>query len=143
MKPRAYSSDDFEAVIQLWWDAWHASSGYQHPEPIAEWRRRWLNLESSHDIVVIEHRNTVIAFAALNSQACVLSQIFVAPDWRRKGIGTQLMHWVSSQCPYGFTLKTAADNSKSKAFYETLGMVQISNSINDFNERREIEYSTQ
>ena len=142
MQLRAYSSDDFEAVIQLWWDAWHSSSGYRHPKSIDEWKRRWLDLESSHDIVVIEHQNTVIAFAALNAQACVLSQIFVSPNWKRKGIGTQLMHWVNSQCPCGFTLKTAADNPESKAFYETLGMVETSQSVNDFNGREEIEYST-
>lgn len=91
----------------------------------------------------MDHHDEVIAFAALNTQVCVLSQLFVSPHWKRKGIGKQLMQWVAVQCPDGFTLKTATDNQESRTFYDTLGMVETGRSINDFNGREEIEYSTE
>ncbi len=142
MEIRAYQVSDFEAVIQIWWEAWHSSSGYRHHRPIAEWKQRWHDLEKSHKIVVVEHSHAVVAFAAINTQACVLSQIFVSPVWKRKGIGKQLMQWAGLQCPQGFTLKTAADNREARAFYKTFGMVERGHSVNDFNGRQETEYST-
>ena len=50
------------------------------------------------------------------------------------------MQWVSSQCPNGVSLRTAADNEESRAFYEKLGLVEVGRSINDFNGREEVEY---
>jgi len=148
MKIRPYRKSDFEEVIQLWWDSWHSSSGYRHHRPISGWKQRWHNLEITHTIVVIAHQETahqetIVAFAALNTSNCILSQIFVSSAWKRKGLGKQLMHWVSVQCPNGFSLKAAADNSEARAFYKGLGLVETGHSINDFNGRKEIEYSSQ
>lgn len=141
MKLRPYCSADFDQVISLWWASWHSSSGYEHHRPIEDWKQRWLQLEEDHKIVVVEQAGTVIAFAALNVQDCLLSQIFVSLNWKRKGIGTQLMDWVDIQCPDGFGLKTAADNRESRDFYERYGLIETGDSINDFNGRREVEYT--
>ncbi|MGD1897227.1 MAG: GNAT family N-acetyltransferase [Phormidesmis sp.] len=148
MKLRAYEAKDFEAIIQLWWTSWHSSSGYVHHRPIADWKQRWHELETSHEIVVIENNETVLAFAALwhskaiDKQNCVLSQIFVAPGWKKQGLGRQLMRWVSSRCAHGFSLKTAADNREAIAFYEKAGLQKIGYSTNDFNGKKEVEYRT-
>ncbi len=139
---RPYRTSDFETVIQLWWTSWHSSSGYKHHRPIADWKRRWRDLEHTHTIAVVEHRGNIIAFVALNAQTCLLSQLFVSPLWKRKGIGKQLIRWAASHCPKGFKLETAADNRESRAFYEALGLVEIARSINDFNGREQVEYST-
>lgn len=142
MELRSYQSHDFDAVIQLWWESWHSSSGYKHHRSIDDWKQRWYNLVKTHTIVVLDHYGEIVAFAALNAQVCMLSQLFVSPRWKRKGIGKQLIQWAASQCPDGFTLKTATDNQESRAFYDALGMVEIGRSINDFNGREEVEYST-
>lgn len=139
---RNYQPSDLEAVVQLWWDSWHSSSGYQHPKAIALWRKRWHQLEKTHQIVVVEHLSQIIAFAALDSQHCILSQLFVSLSWKRQGIGKQLMQWVALQCPNGFKLKTAAENKESRAFYEKMGLVKIGGSINDFNGKAEVEYES-
>ena len=138
---RDYQPSDFKAVIHLWWISWHSSSGYQHHRAIADWKQRWHRLEQTHKIVVVEYQSQPIAFAALAPERCILSQLFVSPDWKRRGIGRQLIQWVSSQCPNGFSLKTAADNKESRAFYEKLGLVEVGRSINDFNGREEVEYT--
>lgn len=137
---RPYQENDFEQLIQLWWDAWHSSSGYRHPKPIDAWRARWLEITKTHTIVVIDDGGKIIAFAALNLNDSLLSQIFVSPLHKRKGMGRMLLGWVSSQCPTGFHLKTALKNTESRAFYKALGMVEGDRSINSFNGREEVEY---
>lgn len=107
---RNYQPNDLEAVVQLWWNSWHSSSGYQCPKAIALWKERWHQLEKTHQVIVVEHLSQIVAFAALDSQHCILSQLFVSPNWKRQGIGKQLMQWVALQCPNGFRLKTAAEN---------------------------------
>lgn len=139
---RDYQSDDFEPVIQLWWDFWHSSSGYQHHRAITDWEQRWYQLEKTHSIVVVEQLDQIVAFAALNTQRCVLSQLFVSPSWKRRGIGRQLMQWVSLQCPEGFTLRTSTANTESRAFYEKLGLVEAGRGVNDFNGKAEVEYAS-
>lgn len=84
MQLRAYCSTDFEDVIHLWWASWHSSSGYAHHRPMADWKQRWRDLEKTHEIVVIDHLGQLVAFAAVNTQTCVLSQLFVAPQWKRR-----------------------------------------------------------
>lgn len=139
---RPYRSTDFEPLIELWWESWHSSSGYEHHKPIEVWKQRWLDLEKHHKIVVIECQSTIIAFAALDVQAGILSQLFVSPQWQRKGLGRRLMKWVAAQCPNGFTLKTATDNREARAFYEKCRLTEVGYSINDFNGRSEVEYTT-
>ena len=143
MRLRPYQQTDLDPVIQLWWEAWHSSSGYRHPKPIEDWEQRWFNLEKTHRIVVIEdgdHNNNIIAFAALDLKCNILSQIFVSPAHKRQGIGKRLIDWALSNCPDGFSLKTATDNHEARAFYRALGMREGEVSINDFNDRAEIEY---
>ncbi|MGF1514873.1 MAG: GNAT family N-acetyltransferase [Elainellaceae cyanobacterium] len=149
MNLRDYQDSDFEPVIQLWWESWHSSSGYQHHRPIDDWKQRWRDIEAGHEVVVVVHHGEITAFAALNLQTCVLSQLFVSPRWKRKGIGRRLLQWATAKCPTGFSLKTAADNHESRAFYSAMGMVEGDGqrpalkgdrSINDFNGREEVEY---
>lgn len=49
------------------------------------------------------------------------------------------MEWAATQCPDGFTLKTAADHRESRSFYEKQGLIASNRSINDFKGRLEIE----
>lgn len=137
---RNYQDSDVETVIRLWWDSWHSSSGYQHPNPINDWRHRWQKLLPTHKVVVVEHQSQLVAFAALDSRHCILAQLFVAPNWKHRGIGKRLMKWVSLQCPQGFTLRTASTNKESRGFYEHLGLVEIGRDINEFNSREEVQY---
>ncbi|MGC1217854.1 MAG: GNAT family N-acetyltransferase [Phormidesmis sp.] len=142
MKLRPYQPSDFEAIIQLWWDSWHSSSGYAHHRPIADWKERWRDLEKTHEIVVMSGSDVdlIAAFAALNQQTCALSQLFVSPGWKRQGIGTQILQWAAQSCPAGFSLKTAADNREAIAFYRNAGLIVTGHSINDFNGKQEVRF---
>jgi GNAT superfamily N-acetyltransferase len=140
MKLRAYQVTDLEPLLTVWWESWHSSASFRHPKPLAEWRLRWEKIARTHTVVVAEREGSLAGFAALDTERAVLSQIFVTPGLKRKGIGRALFNWARSRCPNGLTLKTLAENSESRAFYRSLGMTEQGRSINDFNGHEEVEY---
>lgn len=141
MKLRHYQATDIEPLLLLWWDSWHSSASFRHPKPLAEWRNRWENILKNHTVMVVESNGTLVGFAALDIERAVLSQIFVAPNAKRQGIGRKLFNWAQTCCPNGLTLKTPVENTESRGFYKSLGMVERGRSINDFSGREEIEYA--
>ncbi|MGB7251147.1 MAG: GNAT family N-acetyltransferase [Phormidesmis sp.] len=142
MEIRAYDPDDETEVIQLWWQAWHSSSSYAHHRPIEDWRVWWQEIIADHRVAVMTHSSEIVAFAAVNVEECLLSQLFVSPSWQRKGLGKQLMCWVLEQCPTGFRLRAATDNRSARLFYAALGMQETSSGINNFNGRPDVGYTT-
>jgi GNAT superfamily N-acetyltransferase len=138
---RRYEPIDMEPLLTLWWESWHSSASFRHPKPLNDWRSRWEGILKNHDVVVAEAGGELVGFAALDVQDAVLSQIFVVPHAKRQGIGRELFNWAVSRCPRGLTLKTLVENSESRAFYRSLGMVEGNRSVNAFNGREEIEYA--
>jgi GNAT superfamily N-acetyltransferase len=108
---------------------------------MTEWRSRWDEIAKRSIVVVAEADGSIVGLAAVDTELAVLSQIFVTPNLKRRGIGRALFDWARSRCPDGLTLKTLAENSESRAFYKTLGMTEQGRSINDFNGREEVEYA--
>ena len=141
MNLRPYQATDIEPLLVLWWESWHSSASFQHPKLLSEWRARWENILKNHAVVVAESNSTLVGFAALDIECAALSQIFVAPSAKRRGIGRILFNWAVSCCPNGLTLKTLVENSEARAFYKSLGMVEKGRSVNDFSGREEIEYA--
>jgi GNAT superfamily N-acetyltransferase len=141
VKLRRYVPTDIEALLTLWWESWHSSATFRHPKPLSDWRSRWEGILKNHDVVVAEAGGKLVGFAALDVKDAVLSQIFVAPHAKRQGIGRELFNWAVSRCPRGLSLKTLVENSESRAFYRSLGMVEGHRSVNAFNGREEIEYA--
>ena len=141
MRLRAYDTADLEPLLALWWESWHSSATFRHPKPMADWRSRWEEIARRDTVVVAEENGSVVGFAAVDVEHAVLSQIFVAPSLKRRGIGRALFNWARYCCPEGLSLKTLAENSESRAFYKSLGMTERGRSINDFNGREEVEYT--
>lgn len=141
MNIRPYQAADIEQLLTLWWDSWHSSASFLHHKQRSEWKNRWLDTLKNHSVVVIESNGALLGFAALDANKAELSQIFVAPNAKRQGIGKTLFNWAVSVCPDGFTLKTLVENSESRAFYISRGMVESGFSVNDFNGHKEIKYS--
>jgi GNAT superfamily N-acetyltransferase len=141
VKLRSYKPTDLEPLLALWWESWHSSASFRHPKPLSDWRSRWEGILEDHDVVVAEADGELLGFAALDVPNAALSQIFVAPHAKRRGIGRALFHWAVTRCPKGLTLKTLVENSESRAFYRCLGMAEGNRGVNAFNGREEIEYA--
>ena len=141
MNLRPYRATDIEPLLVLWWESWHSSASFQHPKPPSEWRARWENILKNHTVAVAEANGTLLGFAALDIERAILSQIFVASNAKRQGVGRVLFAWATSCCPTGVTLKTLKENTEARAFYKSLGMIEKGQSVNDFSGREEIEYA--
>jgi ribosomal protein S18 acetylase RimI-like enzyme len=139
---RPYRPEDEEAVVVLWWNSWHSiGQGLRHPHPLADWRTRWANeIACRQAVIVAEDGGVVIGFAAADLSAGVLTQIFVAPERKREGIGRQLLAWAQQSMPRGFRLSTLEANQASRAFYERHGLTAGDTHINPVNGMTTIEY---
>lgn len=91
--------------------------------------------------MIAEGGGQLLGFAALEVGQSVLTQLFVAPEAKRRGIGSQLFKWAVSRSPGKLSLKTLIENTESRAFYARLGMTERGRSVNTFNGREEIEYA--
>ena len=142
LEVRVYRGEDQEAVVGLWWDSWHSiRPGLRHPQPLSEWRRRWADeIVPDQAIVIAEDEGAVVGYAAADIAASVLTQIFVAPGYKRRGIGRELLAWAQRSMPGGFSLRTLADNLTARAFYDHHGLVAGDRCISEVNGMETIEY---
>lgn len=142
LEVRIYRIEDQEAVVALWWDSWHSiRPGLRHPHPLSDWRRRWVDeIVPVQAIVVAEDAGAVVGFAAADVAVRVLTQIFVAPSHKRRGIGQELLAWAQRLMPAGFSLHTLVENAASRAFYEHHGLVAGDRRTSEINGLETIEY---
>jgi ribosomal protein S18 acetylase RimI-like enzyme/uncharacterized glyoxalase superfamily protein PhnB len=129
-------------VVSIWWHAWHSiRPGLSHPQPRANWRRRWVEeIAPAQTIVVAEDAGTVVGFAAADVSRGELTQIFVAPSLHLRGIGARLFAWAQTLMPRGFNLYTLAENHGSRAFYRRHGLVEGARRSNAVNDLEQLEY---
>ena len=139
---RPYRDSDEDAVLVVWWDSWHSiRSGLSHPQFFANWRARWVKeIRPIQAIVVAKDDDAVIGFAAAHLENRELTQIFVAPDRKRQGVGQRLLTWAQERMPSGFILHTLAENHVSRAFYERHGLVEGDTRSNPINGLRQVAY---
>lgn len=96
----------------------------------------WLeNTSDKHPMLVVEAHGEVVAWCSLEpfyglpafDKASEFS-LYVAPDYQQKGLGKQLVHYVSQhQADIGFTHLIAfiyASNTRSQGFFASQGFVQ-------------------
>lgn len=67
----------------------------------------------------------LVGFLALKPAAALLDQLFVAPARQGWGIGTLLLDHAKAAMPGGFTLHTAAEDARARAFYASAGLVEV------------------
>ncbi|MER5910280.1 GNAT family N-acetyltransferase [Streptomyces sp. NPDC001982] len=95
--------------------------------------------------VVVPHREAWVADAAggagvvglmvLNGD--LLSQLYLAPDWRGRGIGGRFVALAKERSPEGLTLWTFQVNKPAHRFYERHGFVAAEFTDGSGNEERE------
>jgi len=91
-------------------------------------------------IVVAKAEGVVVGFAAADVAVSELTQIFVAPSHKRRGIGQELLAWAQRLMPDGFSLHTLVENVTSRAFYEHHGLVAGDRRISEVNGLETIDY---
>nr|WP_240982827.1 GNAT family N-acetyltransferase [Streptomyces sp. S3(2020)] len=92
--------------------------------------------------VVVPLRETWVADAdgivgvmVLNGE--LLSQLYIAPDWRGRGIGDRFVELAKERSPQGLHLWTFQVNKPAHRFYERHGFVAVEHTDGSGNEERE------
>jgi GNAT superfamily N-acetyltransferase len=65
-----------------------------------------------------------------------VDQLYVDPDWQRRGIGSQLMRLAQTRRPEGLALWTFQTNLAARRFYERHGFVAVAWTEGSANEER-------
>ena len=115
---------DHAQVARVWRDSF-LTNGIRLPQEPTEatlFERLPQELVNGWKIFVAEADDRIAGFVAISRATAVLEQLFVAPDFLRRGIGTHLLDIAHRAMPDGFTLWTHGDNHRASAFYEARGM---------------------
>jgi putative acetyltransferase len=129
---RPYEAKDEDAAVALWLRSWQAT----YPEldfaaRLDWWRERWRNeLTQSADIVLAETGGELIGFVTVDSQACYLDQIVVAPEHWASGVGSALIAVAKQLSPSALELHVNTDNMRAIRLYQKLGFSVTGDGVN-------------
>jgi len=137
---RDVAPDDVEAVadvlkqatrrayVFMTWDHDDDSFGDFVAAMLPEW--------SSVRVAVAEGK--VVGFACL--QGDLLDQLFIAPEWQGKGIGSRLLDDTKKRRPQGFHLHTFEKNLGARHFYEARGLVACGHGYSEQEQEPDVMY---
>ncbi len=123
---REYRPEDFDAVTILWWIAREKSlPEFQMMKGhfFYEDRDYFQNhvLKGNEKVWVADVDGRAVAFMAMNKD--FVDQLYVHPDYWRRGIGNALLDLAREQSPKHVWLYTLQVNVNARAFYEKNGFV--------------------
>lgn len=84
---------------------------------------------------VAEAAGAVVGVMVLEGEE--LSQLYLAPEWRGRGIGDRFVALAKERSPRGLGLWTFQVNTPAHRFYERHGFVAVERTDGDGNEERE------
>jgi len=122
---REYRADDFDAVTILWRVARERSlpefqreKGYFFFEDQNYFRTHVI---VNNKIWVVVADKQVVAFIAMKNE--FIDQLYIHPEYWRRGIGNRLLTFAKEQSPEHVWLFTLQVNVVARAFYEKNGFV--------------------
>ncbi len=127
IRVRPAREDDYDALAQVWFEAYHASSDEirkPSPELLVQLRERIpREVESgAWKLFAALDGERIVAILAIRPADNSLDQIFIADGYRSRGIGSKLLDFVKREIPDGFWLRTHISNAKAQRFYAREGM---------------------
>ncbi len=123
---RPATESELERIAQIWDESWH-STGVPSPESlsVSQLRDRLIQFSGSGaNIYVVEQDQALAGMMVLDPIEQTLSQLFLAPAFQRRGLGTACLAFAKAILPGGFTLTVAEANRTARAFYAAAGLVQ-------------------
>lgn len=130
-----------KVLIRSWQKAYKGYLPYSYlnrmslKEKTKEWQKKLSNIEPKSSILIAKFNNTIIGFCNFglsrdedaNEYTGELYNLYIAPEYMDKGIGTLLMNQGLKQLKeFGFkkvTLWTSIKNEQSRKFYEKNGWI--------------------
>ena len=122
---REYRDEDFDAVTILWRVArekslpdFHREKGHFFYEDQDYFRDHVLK---QNRVWVVERDHRPVAFMAMENE--FIDQLYIHPDYQRRGIGKALLNFARKQSPDHIWLYTLQVNVNARAFYEKNGFI--------------------
>ena len=122
---REYRDEDFDAVIILWRVArekampdFQRTKGHFFYEDQGYFQDHILKED---EVWVAEFENQPVAFLAMKDE--FIDQLYVHPDFWKRGIGKLLLNFARERSPEHLWLYTLQVNEKARGFYEKNGFV--------------------
>ena len=121
---RLAAPSDLDAVAALWHESARLGDGAPRDMPSRlELRQRVdAELASGWRLWVAARDRSIFGMLAIRKRNAVLDQLYVLPAVQRCGIGRLLIEHAMHEMPSGFTLRTAAANTRARAFYAKAGL---------------------
>jgi len=120
---REYRTEDFDAVTILWrisreksLPEFQLEKGHFFYEDRDYFRNHVLE---NNQVWVVEAGNGPVAFMAMNKD--FVDQLYIHPDFQRRGIGKTLLDFARERSPEHIWLYTLQANINARAFYEKNG----------------------
>lgn len=129
---RPYRSDDFEASVTLWMQAWQtALPEIAFAKRLDWWRARWQNdLVPHNNIVIAEAGGKLAGFVVIDPKTGWLDQLAVDPVQWGKGVATLLMDEAKRLAPALIRLDVNQTNGRAVRFYEREGFSRAGEGVN-------------
>lgn len=141
---RPATVDDRQAIAEMWLRSWASTRlalEQDESRPTAQTLRERLDDEmvSKWCVTVAERGGAILGFLALDIEAAVLDQLFVAPEHHGQSIGSALLTHAIQAMPGGFTLRTAAEN-EATGFYDKAGLQRVRMMVHPTTGHRLVQY---
>ncbi len=128
--------DDGPEVAEVWLRS-RRSAVPAIPAPVHsdDATRDWLHtvVVSNPDVWVLEHAGGLIAVMVLEDSW--VDQLYVLPEWSRRGAGSRLIEQAQELRPQGLQLRTFTSNDAARQFYERHGFRAVGSTDGDNEER--------
>jgi GNAT superfamily N-acetyltransferase len=134
---RRATATDGEAIGDLWLATWYATFDFApgHPDDAC---RQWLTgtlVPSTESWVAADADDVPVALLALSDT--MVEQLYVAPAWIGRGVGTRLIKHAKARRPVGLDLYCFQVNTRARRFYEHHGFVAVAFGDGSGNEERQ------
>jgi ribosomal protein S18 acetylase RimI-like enzyme len=115
-----FAEEHTEGLVDMWRASFERAVRVADPHPIEEQRAYLLTkVVPSNEVLVAVADAAVVGFVAASGES--IAQLYVHPDWQRRGLGTRLLQWAKDRSGGRLWLYTFARNRLARSFYESHG----------------------
>ena len=122
---RPARSGDYDAIARVWMESWVSTGLDQASNALLENLRGRIprEVDNGWSLFVADDGGKLAAMLALHLPKRYLDQLFVAPAYRGRSLGRQLLAFTREMLPEEIWLRCVRENDKAWRWYEREGFL--------------------